>query len=86
MTYVGGMNYAKYRLEASRAKAFGKHKKVSPSTLCMLDDLDRDNAQSIRDGATSIASSRQSSAYGSVEEAAAARPAKLQAEAEAQRA
>ena len=26
MTYVGGMNYANYRLEASRSKAFGKHK------------------------------------------------------------
>ena len=26
MTYVGGMNYANYRLEASRTKAFGKHK------------------------------------------------------------
>ena len=26
MMYVGGMNYAKCRLEASRTKAFGKHK------------------------------------------------------------
>ena len=30
MTYVGGMNYAKYRLEASQAKASGKQKKVRP--------------------------------------------------------
>ena len=52
----------------------------------MRDELDRDNAQSTRDGATSIARSRQSSAYRAVEEAAAARTSMLQAEAEAQRA
>ena len=49
----------------------------------MQDELDRDNAQSIRDGATSIAYSRRSSAYRAVEEAAAARTAMLQADAEA---
>ena len=41
--------------------------------------------KSIRDGTTSIASSRRSSAYRAVEEAAAARTAMLQAEAKAQR-
>ena len=86
MTYVGGINYAKYRLEASRPKAFGKQEKVRPPTLCMQDELDRDNAQSIRDGTTSIASSRRSSAYRAAEEATAARTAMLQAEAETQRA
>ena len=44
MTYVGGMNYAKYCLEASRMKGSGKQKKVRPPTLCMQDELDRDNA------------------------------------------
>ena len=86
MTYVGGMNYAKYRLEASRMKGSGKQKKVGPPTLCMQDELDRDNAQSIRDGTTSMASSRRSSAYRSVEEAAEAITAMLQAEDQAQRA
>ena len=86
MTYVGGMNYAKYRLEASRTKNLAKQKKMRLPTFCMQDELDRYNAQSIRDGTTSIASSRKSSAYRAVEEAAAARTAMLQAEAEAQRA
>ena len=45
MTYVGGVNYAKYRRKASRTKAFGKHEKVRPPTLCMQDELDRDKAQ-----------------------------------------
>ena len=70
-----GMNYAKYRLEASRSKAFGKQKKVRLPTLCMQDELDPDNAQTIRDGATSTASSRRSSEYRAVEEAAAAKTA-----------
>ena len=52
----------------------------------MQDELYGENAQSIRNGATSIASSRRSSAYRAVEEAAAARTAMLQAEAEALRA
>ena len=86
MMYVGGMNYAKYRLEASRTKAFEEQKKVRPPTLCMQDELDCANAQSFRDCATSMASSRRSSAYRAVEVAAAARTAMLQAEAEAQRA
>ena len=86
MTYVGGMNYAKYRLEASRMKSLGKGKKVRPTTLCMQDELNRDNAQSIRHYSTSIASSRKSLAYRAVEEAAAARTAMLQAQAAAQRA
>ena len=30
MTYIGGMNYAKYRLEASASKGLGKQKKVRP--------------------------------------------------------
>ena len=81
-----GLNNAKYRLEASRTKAFGKQKKVRPPTLCVQDELNRDNAQSIRDGTTSIASYRQSSAYCAVEEAADARTAIMQTEAEAQRA
>ena len=78
MTYVGGMNYAKYRLEACRAKASAKQKK-RPPTLCVQDE-------SIRGGATFTTSSRRSSAYRTVEEAAAALTAMLQAEAEAQRA
>ena len=48
----------------------------------MQHETDSDNAQSSRDGA----SSRRSSAYRAVAEAAAARTALLQAEAEAQRA
>ena len=80
MTYIGGMDYAKYRLEASRMKGSGKQKKVRPPTLCMQDEMDRDNAQSIRDRTTSIASSRKSSAYRAVEEAAAIRIAMLQRE------
>ena len=78
MSYVGGMNYAKYRLEACRAKASGEQK-TRPPTLCVQDDLARDSA-------TSTTSSRRSSAYRAVEEAAAARTAMLQAETEAQRA
>ena len=86
MIYVGGMNYAKYRLEASRAKSAGKQKKTRPPTLCVQEELARDSASSCRDGTTSSTSSRRSSAYRAVEEAAAARTAKLKAEAEAQRA
>ena len=78
MTYVGGMNYAKYRLEACRAKTSGKQKTRAP-TLCVQDEL-------ARHGATSTTSSRRSSAYRAVEEAAAARTAMLQSETEAQRA
>ena len=86
MTYVGGMNYAKYRLEASRTKCFGKHKKVRPSMLCMQDELSGGNAPSMSDGATSVAFSRRSSAYRAVEDAAAARTIMFEAEAGAQRA
>ena len=78
MTYVGGMNYAKYRLEACRAKSSGKQR-TRPPTLCVQDER-------TRDGTASTTSSRRSSAYRAVEEAAAARTALLQAEAEAQRA
>ena len=78
MSNVGGMNYAKYRLEACRAKASDKQK-TRPPTLCVQDEL-------ARDGATSTTSSRRSSAYRTVEEVAAARTAMLQAETEAQRA
>ena len=81
MTYVGGMNYAKYRLEASRTKAFGKHKKVRPPMLCMQYELSGGNAPSMSDGATSVAFLRRSSAYRAVEEAAAARTPMLEAEA-----
>ena len=77
MTYVCGMNYAKYRLEANRMKGSGKQKKLRPPTLCMQNKMNLDNAQSIRDGTTSIASSRISSAYCAVEDAAAARTAVL---------
>ena len=49
MTYVGGMNYAKYRLEACRAKASGKQK-MRPPALCVQDELSRENASSYRDG------------------------------------
>ena len=78
MTYVGGMKYAKYRLEACRAKTSGKQR-TRPPTLFVQDELARDST-------TSTTSSRRSSAYRAVEEAAAARTAMLQAEAEAQRA
>ena len=78
MTYVGGMNHAKYRLEACRAKTSGKQK-TRPPILCVQDEL-------ARDGTTSTTSSRRSSAYRAIEEAAAGRTAMLQAEAEAQRA
>ena len=78
MTYINGMNYAKYRLKACRAKTSGKQK-TRPPTLCVQDEL-------ACDGATSTTSSRRSSAYRAVEEAAAARTAMLQAETEAQRA
>ena len=87
MTYIGGKNYAKYRLEASQAKASGKQKKLRPPTLCVERELNRDNASSIRDGTISTTtSSRRSSEFRAVEEAAVARTARLQAEAEAQRA
>ena len=86
MTYVGGMNYAKYRLEASRAKSAGKQKKARPPTLCVQEELARDSASSFSDGTTSSTSSRRSSAYRAVEEAPAAMTAMLKAEAEAQRA
>ena len=76
MTYVGGMNYAKYRLEACRAKASGRQN-TRPPTLYVQDEL-------THDGTASTTSSRRS--YRAVEEAAAARSAMLQAEAEAQRA
>ena len=85
MTYVGVMNYAKYRLEACRAKASGKQR-TRPPTLCVQDELTRENASTYRDGTVSTTSLRRSSAYRAVEEAAAARTAMLQAEDEAQRA
>ena len=85
MTFVGGMNYAKYRLEACRAKASGKQK-MRPPALCVQDELTRENASSYRDGTVSTTSSRRSLAYRAVEEVAAPRTAMLQAEAEAQRA
>ena len=34
MTYVGGMNYAKYRLEACRAKTSGKQKRALQHRVC----------------------------------------------------
>ena len=86
LMYVDGMNNVKYRLESSRTKAFGKHKKARPPTLCMQEELAGDNAHSIRDVATSIASSRRSSAYRAVEEAAGPKTAMLEAKTEAQRA
>ena len=86
MTYVGGMNYARYRLEASRAKSAGKQKKTRPPALRVQEELARYSASTYRDGTTSSTSSRRSSAYRAVEEAAAARTAMLKAEAEAQRA
>ena len=52
----------------------------------MENELNRDNASSVRDATISITSSRRSSAFRAVEEAAAARTVKLPAEAEAQRA
>ena len=85
MTFVGGMNYAKYRLEACRAKTSGKQR-TRPPTLCVQDELTRENASLCRDGTASATSSRRSSPYRAVEEAAAARTAMLQSEAEAQRA
>ena len=84
MTYIGGINYAKYRLEACRAKAYGEQK-MRPPAFCVQDELTRENASSFRDGTVSTTSSRRSSAYMAVQEAAAARTAMLQAEAEAQR-
>ena len=86
MGYVGGMNYAKFRLESSRAKTAGKQKKARPPTLRVQEELARDGTSSCRDGTTSSTSSRRSSAYRAVEEAAEARTAMLQAEAEAKRA
>ena len=83
ITYVGGTNYAKYRLEACRAKASGKQK-MRPPALCVQNELTRENASSYRDGTVSTTSPRRSSPYRAVDEAAAARTAKIQAEAEAQ--
>ena len=54
--------------------------------FCVQDELSRENASSFRDGTLSTTSSRRSSAYRAVEEAAAAMTAMLQAETEAQRA
>ena len=85
MTYIGGMNYAKYCLEACRAKASSKQM-IRPPALCVQDELTRENASPLRDGTISTTSSRRSSAFRAVEEAAAARTAMLQTEAEAQRA
>ena len=56
MTYIGGINYAKYRLEASQAKASGKEKKVRPPTLCVESELNRNNASFIRDATISTTS------------------------------
>ena len=50
----------------------------------MQDELGGNSALSIRDGATSNASSRRSSAYRAVDDAAAAKTAMLEAEAETQ--
>ena len=80
------MNYARYRLEeTNKPKTFGKHKKAPPA-VCIRNTLGGDDALSTRDGATSVGSSPRSSAYRAVEEAAAARTAMLNAEAEAKRA
>ena len=59
---------------------------MRPPALCVQDELTRENASSFRDGTVPTTSSRLSSVYRAVEEAAAARTAMLQAEAEAQRA
>ena len=81
--YVGGMNYAKYRLEdANRPKDFVKHKMVRPPTLCMRNEMGGDNARPARGGSASAASSRRSSLYQAAEEAAAARTDMLEAEAD----
>ena len=85
MTFIGGMNYAKCRLEACRAKPSVKQK-MRPPALCVQDEPTRENASSFRDGTVSTTSLRWCSACRAVEEAAAARTAMLQAEAEAQRA
>ena len=66
MTYVGGMSYAQYRLEEAskaKAKASGKQKKAPMLTVYMRGVLCGEDAVSTRDGATSVASSRRSSAY-----------------------
>ena len=86
MTYVGGMNYAKFRLEASRANSSDRQKKMRAQAICVQDELARNSASSYRDGTASTTSSRRSSAFRAVVEAAAARKAMLQAEVEAQRA
>ena len=52
--------------------------------LCMRGEMSGGNAPSMRNGTTSVASSRLSLTYRPVEETAAARTAKLDAEAEAQ--
>ena len=83
MTYFGGTNYAKYRLEACPAKASGKQK-MRPPALCVQNELTRENVSSYRDSTVSTTSSRRSSPYRAVDEAAAARTAMIQAEAEAQ--
>ena len=83
MTSIGGMNYAKYRLEASQAKTSGKQKKVRPPTLCVESELNRDNASSVRDGTISTTSSDGLRRFAPWK---MPRAAMLQAEAEAQRA
>ena len=81
------MSYAKYHLEeASRQKAFGKHKKVRTPILCMRDEMGGDNAHYVRDDVTSVASLRRSSSYRAAEEVAAGRTAVLEAEDETERA
>ena len=81
MSYIGGMNYARARLqEATAPRPSGKGKQVGPPALLAQDGTTGRHGDSRSSSPSSKAASAQSSAYRAVHEAAKARKSLLDAQ------
>ena len=81
MSYIGGMDYARARLqEATAPRASGKGKQVRPPALLALTKTTGPHGDSRSSSPSSKAASARSSAYRAVHEAAKARKALLDAQ------
>ena len=81
MSYIGGMDYARARLqEATAPRASGKGKQVRPPALLALTSTTGPHGDSRSSSPSSKAASARSSAYRAVHEAAKARKALLDAQ------
>ena len=81
MSYIGGMDYARARLqEATAPRASGKGKQVRPPALLALTSTTGPHGNSRSSSPSSKAASARSSAYRAVHEAAKARKALLDAQ------